>query len=315
MSVALELDNPAVIVLPLSQDPDQASPGMPNAAVYDWHENSYFDKDVPLEFQGAIAEPLKDEARKGISLATTFRDLDNGKWALQDFLSPRQEEQDLYPGEVEMKAMRYGGLAFRAIAAVLVLFVLWGAFRLVQIVRDPAWHSKPVSSISGGAELLRKKITSYEQWNSFLADRSKAWVSMELFSRMFPNPKAIVITQANHTVRPEAARDQKKVSLLKDWTINGFANDAALDHLTAINTREGIRNVFRNVYELTADESMNPDVPTRNLVVNLLASENKRFDPDKGTTAESQFPFIFSLTISQRIESNDPLAIPTTVAP
>ena len=315
MAVALELDDPAVIVLPLSQVAESPSPRLANSSVYEWRENTTLDGEVPLEFQGAVVGPPEGEALKGIALSRTFSELASDAWALQDFLQADQQELDLYPGEVEMKAMRYGGLAFKAVAAVLLLFLAWGGIRMIQIVRDPAWHAKGDSASSEGTAVLTTKIKRFEQWDALLADRSKAWVTMELLSRLFPNPSAIVITNASHEVRPDAVRDQEKVSIVKDWKISGFANDAALDHLTAINTREGIRNVFNNVFEITGDESMNPDLPTRNLVVNLLASENKRFDPEKGTSTESQFPFIFNLTIKQGISAEDPLAIPTSAAP
>ncbi len=56
---------------------------------------------------------------------------------------------------------------------------------------------------------------------------------------------------------------------------------------------------------------MRTDVDTRNLVVNLVASENKRYDPEKEGSAETQFPFQFDLTITQRITQDDEIAIPT----
>jgi hypothetical protein len=166
-----------------------------------------------------------------------------------------------------------------------------------------------------GNKVLSAQIKRYEQWNAFLSDRSKAWVTMELMNQLFPNPKSVILSEANHKVRPEVVRDQARASLVKEWTITGFVNDEALERLTAINTREGINEVFDSVYGITGDESLRTDLSSRSLVVNLLASENKRYKPDSGTDAESQFPFIFNLTVTQHISSDDPIAIPTLAAP
>jgi hypothetical protein len=138
---------------------------------------------------------------------------------------------------------------------------------------------------------------------------------MELYSRLFPDTTSIVIKDATYVVRPDAMRDKATVSIEREWTINGFANDDAIARLTEINSREGLSKVFQQVMTITGDDSMNPAVPTRNLSVNLLVSENKRYSPERGTTTESRFPILFSLTISQRISAEDPLAIPTTAAP
>ncbi len=206
-------------------------------------------------------------------------------------------------------------IAIRAAAVLILVYFLWSGIRVIQIMRDPAWHSKSVAGSTGSMEVLMTKIKSYEAWNTFLADRSKGWITMELYSRLFPDIRAIMVQDTAYTVRPDAMRDKATVSFVKEWAINGFANDDARARLTEINSREGIKKVFRNVMDITGDESMNPDLPTRNLSVNLLVSENKKFDIKKGTTPESRFPVVFRLTISQRIAAEDPLAFPTAAAP
>jgi hypothetical protein len=315
MAVALELPDPAVIVLPLSQNKDAETPRLPNAVIFDWSHHSGFDGDLPLEFQGATAGKPEPGAHEGLGGSQTFQDLEVNSWTLQDFLPPTREEQDLYPGQVEMKLMRYGGLAIKAVAVLILLFFLWSGFRVVQIMSHPAWHAEANGAVAGNMEDLTTKIQRYEKWSAFLADRSKGWVTMELYSRLFPDTKSIVIKDANYVVRPDAMRDKATVSIEREWVINGFANDNAIARLTEINSREGLNKVFQEVMTITGDDSMNPAVPTRNLSVNLLVSENKRYSPERGTTTESRFPILFSLTISQRISAEDPLAIPTTAAP
>jgi hypothetical protein len=137
---------------------------------------------------------------------------------------------------------------------------------------------------------------------------------MELMNQLFPNPASVVLSEAVHTVRPEITREQAKASVTKEWTISGLVNGEALEHLTVINTTEGMNRVFESVYKLTGDESLRTDLPTRSLVVNLLASENKRYK-ESGTKPSERFPFVFNLTVTQRISAEDPIAIPTIAAP
>ena len=72
--------------------------------------------------------------------------------------------------------------------------------------------------------------------------------------------------------------------------------------------------VFDEVSEITGDDSLRADLPSRSMVVNLQVSENKRYDPESGKL-ENKFPFMFKLTITQRISHEDPIAIPINAAP
>lgn len=320
MAAALELPEPLVYVLPLSQSVVAKGtvtlPDLPNASLLNWQQNADFNAEVPLEFQGASALASLGEQAEGLAASQTFRDMAERQWATQDFLPPSAEESEMYPSQMEMKALRFGGIGLRVGAVTLALFIGWTGLRAFQILRDEAWHLKESGGSTEGNRILAAQISRYEAWNSMLRDRSKAWVSMELMNQLFPNPNSVVLSEANHTVRPELTREQSNASVVKEWTINGLVNAEALDHLTAINTTEGMSKVFHSVYKLTGDESLRTDLPTRSLVVNLLASENKQYKPETdGGGVETQFPFIFNLTVSQRISSEDPLAIPTTAAP
>lgn len=319
MSAALELPEPLVYVIPLASNQHGASgaglPDVPGASVLLWKEASGLDPEVPLEFQGATGSGASGEEPAGLAASETYRDLADRQWATQDFLSSTLEEEELYPSQFDMKILRFGGLGLRAGAAVILLFLCWTGVRAFQVLSNPAWHHKP-SMVSGDAnQVLSRTIARYEKWNDLLADRSKAWVTMELLNQLFPNPKSVVLSETNHTVRPEVLRDQQRASLVKEWVINGFVNDEALEHLTVINTREGISKIFNSVYRTTGDESLRTDLDSRNLMVNLVASENKRYNPESGTTVDSQFPFVFNLTVTQQISAEDPIAVPTSAAP
>lgn len=315
MSAALELDDPVSLVLPLSQkDGRDKVPQLQNASLLDWNEIEAVVDGVPFEFQVATGEKLAPEQRQGLAGTRTFDEIDTNEWATQDFLAPSQEESEMLPGTVEMKVLRFGGIGLKVAAVLLLLAGGWTGLRAFQILRDPAWHAKREDVNATANQLLLQRIENFKKWDSFLADRSKAWVSMELLNRLFPNPGAVVVTELNHTVRPETMRDQKNASLVKEWRLNGYANEDALKHLTTINTREGINEVFKGVHEVTGDASLDPTHDTRNLVVDLKASENKRYKPDAPESLDSQFPFQFNLTISQRFTADDELAIPTSAA-
>tara|TARA_B100000809_G_scaffold214188_1_gene218850 strand:- start:1318 stop:1959 length:642 start_codon:yes stop_codon:yes gene_type:complete len=212
-----------------------------------------------------------------------------------------------------MRALRFGGWGLRIGAVALAVFVGLTGVRVFKILNDEAWRYEPNISREGN-QILASQIRRYEQWNSYLADRSKAWVSMELVNQLFPDPDRVVLSDIRHTVRPEVARDQSKASLVKEWTISGLVDDGTLQHLTVINTTEGMNLVFDTVYKLTGDESLRTDLDSRSLVVNLLASENKRYDPKLGRKVENNYPFMFNLIITQRISTEDPIAIPTVAA-
>lgn len=315
MAVALELADPAVIILPLSQSPAAETPQLSNAVIFDWSHHAGFDGDLPLEFQGATIGKPEPGAHEGIGGSKTFQELEVNGWVLQDFLPPSQEEVDLYPGEVEMKLMRFGGIGIRAVAAVILVFFLWSGVRVIQIMRDPAWWSTTNAVKANSMQMLTSRIQKFEKWDAFLADRSKGWVTMELYSRLFPDSEKIVVGDAGYVVRPDAIRDKATVSIVKEWNIKGFASDDAIARLTEINSREGISKVFQEVRDATGDEAMDPSLPTRHLTVDLQVSENPRHKPEAANSHETRLPIMFTLKISQRIAAEDPLAIPTAAAP
>jgi hypothetical protein len=304
-----------VYVLPLSRKEGgnlAALPELPNASILNWRESAQFNAEVPLEFQGPSLLTMNDDP-EGLAASATFQGMAEQKWATQDFLPPTNEEADLYPSQLEMKALRFGGLSLRIGAAALAVFVGLTGVRVCKILNDEVWHYEPSISREHN-QILTSQIRRYEQWNSFLADRSKAWVSMELVNQLFPNPDRVVLSDIRHTVRPEVARDQSKASLVKEWTISGLVDDENLERLTELNTAEGISGEFDAVYQLTGDESFRTDLESRSLEVNLLASENRRYDPKRGGKPEDNFPFMFNLTITQQISNEDPIAIPTVAA-
>ena len=317
MAAALELPEPLVYILPLAhpQKEGVSVPELPGAVVLNWRASTWFDPEVPLEFQGP-SSLLADSAEESLVSSETFRGMAEQKWANQNFLPVGREETELYPSRAEMKMLRYGAIALRLGAVALVFFLGWTGIRTFRIINDEAWHRTGEVSREGN-KILASEIRRYEQWSSLLADRSKAWVSMELVNQLFPDPESVILSEASHRVRPELVQEKKAKSagVVKEWTVSGVSNTEALNHLTVISTTEGMGKVFEGICKHTGNESFRTDLPSRTLLVNLLTSENKRFKPLGGTKPEERFAHNFRLTITQRITAEDPIAIPITSAP
>lgn len=315
MAAALELPEPLVYILPLShEETDSDLPELPGAVTLNWRESAWFDPEVPLEFQGPASLLIADQG-EGLAASETFRGMAEQKWATQDFLPATVEEVELCPSQIEMKILRYGSVALRIGAVALVLFLSWTGIRTVRIINDEAWNQTGEVSREGN-RVLASEIRRYEQWSSLLADRSKAWVSMELVNHLFPDPESVILSETTHRVRPEVVNEKdKKAGVIKEWTITGLANSEALNHLTVISSTEGMGKVFEVVRKHTGNDSLRTDLSSRTLLVNLLTSENKRFKPDGGMKPEERFSQNFRLTITQRITAEDPIAIPIVSIP
>lgn len=315
MAAALELPEPVIYVLPLGQSNGEAVvASLPCANPLDWRATGEFDGMVPLEFQAA-SDPAR-EVESGLGASMTYQELNANKWAVQDFLSASGEESEMYPSSTEMKILRIGGLGLRIGAVAVTILLGWTGVRAFSILRSEAWHlaSQPPSESANAR--LAKEIRLYEHWNKCLADRSKAWISMELVNQLFPNPNNVIISDAALVVQPEVTREQAQASLVKKWTVNGYVNKEGLKYLTAINSTKGMSDIFDAVALRTGDDSLRMMDSSRSLVVDLVASENKRHKkPNQIAKPEDKFSYIFNLTIQQRITSEDPLAIPTESAP
>ena len=69
----------------------------------------------------------------------------------------------------------------------------------------------------------------------------------------------------------------------------------------------------------TGNEAFRPDLPSRSLVVNVRTLENSSYKPgpedEMNALDEATYPFSFDLTITQRFESSDPMAVTAAKAP
>ncbi|MEM9079758.1 MAG: hypothetical protein AAGC74_03595 [Verrucomicrobiota bacterium] len=242
----------------------------------------------------------------------TFGETLADKWHLQDFYEPGKEEKAELPTALDMKLMRIGRMVFRgglAAALLLGLILGWGAF---SKMRSPAWEHKTVTA--GRAETLGQELKNVRTLESLLADRSKGWATMELFSRLFPLDGSVVFKQSEHKNTPEVSTNKRgeKAGFVRTWEIDGLAKESATGRLVKLNTPEGMAEVFGSVQEVTGNSSFDLSQKSRNLLVNMNLSENPTFNPDNAKSRDDLFPYRFKLEITQRIEAADDLAIPTS---
>ncbi len=251
----------------------------------------------------------------------TFTVLREEKWALQNFLPTRLEIVEIYPSRSDMRLLKIIRLARVAVVAIAVLCLAYFCFGIFGLISKPEWAFDPSEAAAAKTRLgkLTLERQKADHWNNLLDDRSKAWTAMESLSRMFPQGSGMMVKTYVHLAKPNSTPGQAKVGFVKEWRISGYARDEALEYLNTLNTREGISAHFSEVSKLTGSTAYNPSIGNRNLVVNVRTQENPGFKPippeDMHDGDESTYPFTFELTITQRFEATDPMAIIASKAP
>ena len=264
---------------------------------------------------------LPDAVAQSATTSHTFLILREEKWALQDFLPTAKEVLEIYPSRSEMKLLRGVRLARVGVFAVTVLFLAYFGFGVIDLVRRPEWAFDP-----NQAQAVQERLTKLtverqraDHWNNLLEDRSKAWATMESLSRMFPENGGMLVKTYMHAAKPDSTPGKAKVGFVKEWKITGYARDEALEYLNTISTREGISAHFSEMFRITGNSSFNPGVGNRDLVVNVRTQENAGYKSipreEASDSDESTYPFTFDLTITQRFDATDPMAINVTKAP
>lgn len=267
-----------------------------------------------ISAQPAAAAPSATESH-------TFSILREEKWALQNFLPTPQDIVEIYPGRAEMRLLKLLRLARVAVFAIAVLCIAYFGFGAIDLIRRPEWSFDPSQAevAKGRLAQLTHERQKADHWNNLLEDRSKAWTSMESLSRMFPEKGGMLVKTYSHSAKPDNTPGKAKVGFVKEWRITGYARDEALEYLNTINTREGISAHFSEIARVTGNSSFTPNAGNRNLVVNVRTQENngyKSMPPEQASDAdESTYPFTFELTITQRFEATDPMAINVSKAP
>ena len=268
-----------------------------------------------------VATRLAEEIDTPLAAAHTFTTLRGDGWAIQDFLPIPPNLAEVYPSRIEMKMLRATRWLCLGLAALVLRCFGWRGLRLVQMIRQTEWTFQPDEAqvIEGRLRALREEEQRVAHWDNLLADRSKGWVAMEMLARLFPERSGFLVRSFQHSTSPESKPGQAKAGFVKQWRINGLAREDSLEKLADLNTREGISAFFSEIARVTGNDSFNTDLPTRSVIVNIKTLENSGYKPrppeEVTITDESTYPFLFDLTITQRFEADDPLAVTTSTTP
>lgn len=268
-------------------------------------------EELPLPIELSTFQIEDDNPGLVFSETETFGTNISEGYHLQDFLSPSDQELDLLPGALDMKVLRLGRIFTRVALAACLLFGAYVGVSSFSKTSSESWKKGQTSTSE--ALTLSKDLKKVKATEQFLADRSKGWATLELFARLFPLDGSVRFNTAEHKASPEGTNVKlPSTSLVKKWTIQGFALEQATDSLVRLNTQEGMGEVFKAVESNTGNSSFDLSQNTRNLMVNLDLEENTSFNRNAPQGTMNAYPYQFSLEITQRIESGDTLAIPVT---
>lgn len=314
---SLEFVDPDLFLMPLGQDVDAALDG----TLRTLFGNCRIEVLVPPPVEGlppwcpepaiAAIPPLAPPT----TTSHTFSILREDRWALQDFLPTPKDVLDIYPSRTEMRLLRSLRLGRVALVLVTLSCLAYFIMGIVDMIRRPEWAFDPLQAdaIKSRLAKLNSERQNVDHWNNLLEDRSKAWVNMESLARLFPENGGMLVKSYSHSAKPDTAPGLAKVGFVKEWKILGFARDEALETLNTLNTREGIAGHFSEIARITGNSAFSPNIGNRNITINVRTQENNAYKPipreESNLADESTFPFTFDLTITQRFEATDPMAI------
>jgi hypothetical protein len=322
---ALELADPDILVLPLTRHADptiivELQSKFPKSRVdtVDWTQTPFNHPNIPAHCPELLIA-TKEADTSTTSFSHTFETFANEKWATQNFLPPVLEVAEIYPTRSEVKLLRITRLASAALVIIGLLALIWAVVDTWGKMRQPAWAFQPTqaANVQKRATTLASERLQIEHWDNLLEDRSKAWASMELLSRLIPENSGLLVKTFNQTTRPETAPGKSKASFIKEWRITGFAQEEARDKLNYISSREGINALFDEVARYTGNDAFRSDIGNRSILVTVRQQQNSAFKAENEAVSSdgNSYPLTFELQILQRFEANDPLAITTSKAP
>lgn len=328
-TAALEFVDPDIFLFPLAgvADPELAADlrvVFPSSRVEEvnWSSTPFFNKNLPVHSPEpmVVALPASSLVPEG-NLSHTFTILQAERWALQNFLPTPTEIAEIFPVRSEMRLLRAIRLIRIGIAACAVLSLAWSVFGIIDVVRRPEWtfDSKEAQAVQQRLAGLNAESQRVEHWDNLLEDRSKAWTSMELLCRLFPERSGVLVKNFTHSVRPDVVPGQAKVGFVKEWKITGFARDEAVDRLNSVSTREGISAAFAEIARITGNPAFRTDIGNRGVMSIVKMQENATFKARPADEIQDDdpttYPFTFDLSITQRFEAKDPMAVNVAKAP
>ena len=323
-NISLEIIDPDVFIIALGDDADH----MLGPDLQISMPESHIHQIRPLADAGELPdwcfEPwlvANTEARPNRICSNTFTMLQDEKWALQDFLPMPREIAELYPSHTEVRMLRFARLARVALFFLALAGIGWLGYTYANARMQPEWAYNPdeVNMTQARLTQLTQERERAEHWHNLLADRSKAWITMEDLVRMFPEDSGIKLKNFQYSAQPATDRTSATAGFVREWRITGLARQQGAARLNELNTREGVSAHFADVARITGNDAYRTDEVTRDILVNIRTQENRQFSPPSPeqlvANADTTYPISFDLTITQRFESDDPLALKTTAAP
>ena len=238
----------------------------------------------------------------------TFTAFKEEGWHLQGFLAPSQDELASYPSRQVMRLLKLGRRIKSLVALVLVAVLGYTGFSSWKRMKSPEWIYKKQSTETT-ALTLKTEIKRYEHWDNMLMDRSKAWATMELVSRLAPPDGTVMLKDVKYRIEQKPEKKAKKYGFQKTWLINGFTDDKGLVYLDNISTREGIKKIFKEVAEDTGAYAYLPDVGQRDITVKMAQRPNPSYNTIAPAKTSDRYRLVFTMTISQTFPAADDLAL------
>ncbi|MCU0796871.1 MAG: hypothetical protein MUF31_13160 [Akkermansiaceae bacterium] len=328
-AAALEFASPDIYILPLGGPTDpqlqsDLSLVFEHSTIHeiDWSSTPFSVSQMPGVSPEMVASTrLAESIDTPLAASHTFTTLRSEGWATQDFLPLAPALSEVFPSRAEMKMLQSSRYLKFALAILLFAVIAWSVFGVLDMIRKPEWtfQESEASTVAARLGELGKEKSRIEHWDNLLEDRSKAWASMEMLARLFPDNSGFLVRAFNHTATPDPAAGQARLGFVKVWTITGLAQEDSMERLNTLNTREGISAVFAEVARITGNQSFRTDLPSRSITISIRTSENPGYRPkppeDIVAGDESAFPYAFEISIKQRFEGDDPLAIVVAAAP
>jgi len=315
-AAAFELENPVIQLLPVcGQDMEPAIVSLQSTMmgseimlvdIQEVMRNKNIPETVPLEVL-TTTQQLDPEIYP-LAANETFSSYESERWHTQDFLSPSNEELEMNPGQQDMKLLKLGRRMKMVAALLLGAVVLYSGFNVWNKMSSPEWLYKPKNSAATAA-MLSKQIQQYDHWENLLKERSKAWVSMELLTRMVPEDGSVILSGVTHSVTQKPEQGAKKLGFQKEWVVKGLTNEAGLKHLSALSTREGVKKLFSDVAAATGNSAYLPDAGKRDITVTLKQKNNNRFNTVGSRSPGDTLKYSFTMVITQTFGGGDDMAI------
>jgi hypothetical protein len=252
----------------------------------------------------------------------TFQILREEKWALQNFLPTPIAIEEIYPDRFDMRLLRILRLTRVVVFGIAAVCAAYFGLQALQLTLRDEWKFDSTQAQAAKTKLTKLNLEKQrlDHWNNLLEDRSKGWMNMEAVAYLFPEKSGLLVGSFDHTVKPDSSTPgKKKVGFVKEWKITGFARSVAEDYLATLNTREGITACFAKIAQITGNSAYQQNIGNRLLAVDVNTKENLSYKADTSATAiltdQSSYPRTFEITITQRFEATDPMAISVAKAP